>query len=249
MEVVIVTGASRGIGAALVAALLSPGRRVIGVARGGNERLEIEARKRGAWLDWYMQDLAEIDTTEVVARSICEDMPRDASRYVLINNAGVAEPVSRVEDLTAQGLTAAMNVNVNAAILFAAHFARVTVSLEADKRVLNISSGAGRNPLEGWGAYSTTKAALDMFTRVLKLEQAARPYPLRVVSLAPGIVDTEMQAQTRSQDLTRFPQVQRFRDFKADGKLASPEDTARRIVEYLDRDDFGEREIDDLRNF
>lgn len=249
MEVVIVTGASRGLGAALVSALLSPERLVIAVARTANPELEQEARAAGAWLDWYLQDLADAAGCEALARSICTEIPRDAARYTLINNAGVLTAVGRIEDLGAAELDLALGVNVAAAMLFAAQFTRATADLAADKRVINISSGAARKPYEGWSAYSTTKAALDMFTRVQNLEQGARAHPLRAVSLAPGVVDTSMQAQLRAQDSSAFPEVQRFRDLKASGQLASPADAARRIVAYLARADFGTHEIDDLRNY
>ena len=65
------------------------------------------------------------------------------------------------------------------------------------KRILNISSGAGRNPYEGWGAYCTTKAGLDHFSRVVAMEQANEQYPVEIVSIAPGIIDTDMQATIR----------------------------------------------------
>lgn len=249
MEVVIVTGASRGLGAALVGALLARERRVIGVARHANAGLEDRARDEAAWLDWYLQDLSDSAACEVLARSICDEMPHDASRYVLINNAATLAPLSRVEGLTAAALDTLFGVNLSAAMLFTAHFARATEALAADKRVLNISSGAGRNPLEGGSAYCSSKAALDMFTRVLALEQAGRAHPLRAVSLSPGVIDTGMQADIRAAEVSELPQRQRFVDLKAKGELAAPDATAQRIIAYLGRSDFGAHDVDTLLNY
>jgi NAD(P)-dependent dehydrogenase (short-subunit alcohol dehydrogenase family) len=113
--------------------------------------------------------------------------------------------------------------------------------------VLNISSGAGRNPTAGWGVYCATKAALDMYTRVAMQEQDA--HGARFVSLAPGVVDTDMQSAIRSSDPAAFPALSRFQDLHASGKLATPQGVAARIAAYLERDDFGTTEIDDIRNY
>ena len=250
MHIVIVTGASKGLGAAFVEQLLSPDRRVIGISRSPNVALATLARDKGAWLDWYLQDLADVDATDRLATSICDGMPRDAARYSLVNNAALADPVGPVASIEAAPLVAAMNVNLVATILFCARFLAATDGLDADRRILNISSGSGRRPMDGNGVYSATKAGMDIFSRCLKAEQEARPKgrPARVVSLAPGVVDTDMQTQMRSRGRDAFPQADYFEKMKNDGVLVAPDDAARKILGYLDRDDFGATEIDDVRN-
>jgi NAD(P)-dependent dehydrogenase (short-subunit alcohol dehydrogenase family) len=250
MEVVIVTGASKGLGAAFVEQLLSPGRRVIGIARSANDALAAAAKTRDAWLDWYLQDLADADATDALAASICAGMPRDATRYVLINNAALIEPVGSASTLAPAPVMAALAINIAAPMLFSARFLAATDHRDVDRRILNISSGSGRRPMDGNGVYSATKAALDMFTRCMKAEQLERPEGrrARVVSLAPGVIDTDMQVHARSQDPMRFPQTAYFAKMKADGVLVSPADAARKILGYLMRDDFGDTEIDDIRN-
>ena len=250
MEVVIVTGASRGLGAAFVEQLLSPGRRVIGVARGVNDALAGRAREAGAWLDWHLQDLADVVAADALATSICAGMPRDATRYVLINNAALVEPVGAVARLAAADVVRAIQVNLGAPMLFTARFLEATDDLVVDRRVLNISSGSGRRPMDGNGVYSATKAGVDMFTRCAKAEQQTRPEGrrARIVALAPGVIDTDMQVALRGQDPERFPQARYFGKMNDDGILATPVDAARRILAYLDREDFGATEIDDIRN-
>lgn len=253
MEVVIVTGASKGLGAAMVEQLLSPDRQVVGIARSPNDALAAAARAKGAWLDWYLQDLADAEATDRLAASICASMPRDATRYALVNNAALIEPVGAVALLEAAPIVAALNVNVAAPMLFSARFLAATDAYAAerdvDRRILNISSGSGRRPMDGNGVYSATKAALDMFTRCMKAEQLERPEGrrARVVSLAPGVIDTDMQVLARNQDPVRFPQAAYFAKMKEDGVLVSPADAARKILDYLVRDDFGDTEIADIR--
>lgn len=250
MKVVILTGASRGLGAAMAARLLAPDCQLICISRTPHESLGEMARTKGAALDWYLQDLADVEATDRLALSICSTLPRDASRYALINNAALIEPVGATATLAAAQVSAALNVNLAAAMLFTARFIAATDGLDADRRILNISSGSGRRPMDGNGVYSATKAGLDMFTRCVKLEQQASPHgrPARIVSLAPGVIDTDMQVYARSRDPGIFPQTRYFARMKNEGMLVPPDAAAGKILGYLDREDFGATEIDDIRN-
>lgn len=251
MDVVIVTGASKGLGAALVERLLSAERRVIGIARSANDALAASARASGAWLDWYLQDLSDTDATDALARSICDDLPRDARRYVLVNNAALAEPIGPIARIDPAVIARAIDANLTAAMILTARFLAATAPLDADRRVLNISSGLGRRPMDGTATYCVSKAGMDMFVRCINAEpddpaRAARK--ARAVSLAPGVIDTGMQVVMRGQDPATFPEGRHFAGMKAEGRLAAPADVAAKIVRYLDRDDFGATEIDDIRN-
>lgn len=255
-EVAIVTGASRGLGAALAAQLLAPARRLICIARSPNVALAAQAQASGAPLDYRLHDLADAEATARLAQALGETLREAAaagtaspiSRFVLVNNAGVIEPIGRIESLAAAPLARALQVNLAAAMLLTAAFLSATDAAGADRRILNISSGAARHPLAGWSAYCSSKAALDMFTRCIAAEHAGRPDAPRVCSLAPGVLDTGMQATIRTAAPADFPQVERFRKLAAEGALASPAQVAQRIVAYLEGDDFGAREIDDIRD-
>ncbi|MCV6798307.1 SDR family oxidoreductase [Achromobacter ruhlandii] len=246
--IAILTGASRGIGAAMARGLAKPGTRLITLARREDPELATYARSQDVQLEQLSVDLSDLAAAEAAARRICDTLPRDARRYLLINNAGTVHPVSGTDALIdGPAIAAAFNLNVTAVMLLTARFLAAVEDLKADRRVLNISSGAGRNPNAGWGVYCATKAALDMYSRVVKQEQGENG--ARVVSLAPGIVDTDMQAAIRSSDPKSFPALAKFQDFHATGKLSSPANVASRILAYLDRDDFGATEIDDIRNY
>jgi NAD(P)-dependent dehydrogenase (short-subunit alcohol dehydrogenase family) len=259
-EVVVLTGASRGIGAALAAQLLSPSRRLICVARSTNAALVQQARTMGVRLDYLQQDLADMEGTDALAASIFADLTPPAGigsnspaqnlrRIVLINNAGVVDPIGPASQLDFPRAVAAVHINLLAAMSFTARLLAATEHSTIERRILNVSSGAGRRPIEGWSVYATAKAALDMFTRCVKLEQDGKSNPARVCALAPGVVDTAMQETIRGTEQERLPGVGRFRHLKESGQLASPEETARRILSLLASEDFGGREIDDIRNY
>src|SRR5690606_4020802 len=170
--IAILTGASRGIGAALARGLARPGTRLITLARRADPELAAHARAQGAELEQVQVDLADLGAAAQAAERIAASLPRDAGRYLLINNAGTVQPVAAAAELVdGPAIAAAFNLNISAVMLLTARFVAAVHDLQADRRVLNISSGAGRNPNAGWGVYCATKAALDMYTRVLKQEQ------------------------------------------------------------------------------
>ncbi len=245
-EVAVVTGASRGLGAAIAEALLSPVRHVVCIARSGNDALVARAQASGAALDYRRCDLAEPPAVDALADSLVATLRehRDARRFVLVNNAGVVEPIGPIEELRLEALTASLQVNLVSLMRLTAAFLEATDGFAGERRILSISSGAARHPIAGWAPYCAAKAAVDMFTRCLVDEQARRPNPARACALAPGVLDTAMQSAIRAAD---FPSIERFRRLKAQGALTAPEDAAARIVAYLARDDFGSQPIDDLR--
>jgi NAD(P)-dependent dehydrogenase (short-subunit alcohol dehydrogenase family) len=97
-------------------------------------------------------------------------------------------------------------------------------------------------------AYCAAKAGMDHFTRCLALDEARLPHGARVCSLAPGIIDTDMQVQLRSADAINFPDQAGFAQFKAAGQLSSTSEAAKRVLAKLARPDFGQQAVADVRD-
>ncbi|VVE69822.1 short-chain dehydrogenase [Pandoraea captiosa] len=249
--IAILTGASRGLGAALARGLLTPGTHLVTLARRTDDELAALASAQGVTLEQIAVDLADTEAAATTAERIFASLPRaatPAARYLLINNAGTVNPVANSAALTdPAAIGAAFALNVTSVMLLTARFLTATQGLAAKRQIVNISSGAGRNPNAGWAVYCSTKAALDMYTRVVNAEH--REHGVQAVSLAPGVVDTGMQETIRSSSVESFPALARFQALKSSGQLASPEDVARRILALTERDDFGQTEIDDIRNY
>ena len=132
--------------------------------------------------------------------------------------------------------------------LLSSAFLRATAHWQAQRRILNISSGLGRRAMAGSAAYCAAKAGMDNLSRAMALDEAAKPKGARIVSLAPGIIDTDMQAQLRSGDPSKFPDQPVFASFKTSGQLMSPDEAARKVLRYLARDDFGQTVLADVRD-
>jgi NAD(P)-dependent dehydrogenase (short-subunit alcohol dehydrogenase family) len=107
-------------------------------------------------------------------------------------------------------------------MLLTAAFLDATRAWRGQRRVLNISSGLGRRPMASQAAYCAAKAGLDLFTRCVALDEAGQPNGARVCSLAPGVIDTDMQVHLRGADAAAFPDRANFEQLKTAGQLASP---------------------------
>ncbi len=88
---------------------------------------------------------------------------------------------------------------------------------------------------------------MDHFTRCLALDEALLPHGAKVCSLAPGVVDTDMQVHLRGADPKAFPDLANFAGLHAQGQLASPQAAAARVLAYLERTDFGAQAVADAR--
>ncbi|MFL6657005.1 MAG: SDR family NAD(P)-dependent oxidoreductase, partial [Massilia sp.] len=153
------------------------------------------------------------------------------------------QPVGALNDQDPLAVASAIGLNVAAPLMLAAAVARAMAARQC--RILHISSGAGRNAYPGWSVYGATKAALDHHAR--GVAQDARP-GVRICSLAPGVIDTPMQAEIRSTPEARFPIRQRFLDLHSQGQLASPAHSAQRVIDYLLADSFGSEPVADIRS-
>ncbi|GKT21636.1 hypothetical protein AVHM3334_05465 [Acidovorax sp. SUPP3334] len=89
---------------------------------------------------------------------------------------------------------------------------------------------------------------MDHFTRCLALDEAAKPNGAKACSLAPGVIDTDMQAHLRDANPADFPDVQNFANLKSGGMLTSPTEAAARVLAWLERADFGESPVADVRD-
>lgn len=219
-RVAVITGASRGLGAGLVSAFHDRGLAVAGCARtvpflGDDERV------LAGTVD--VTDAAAVDgfCAEVIARFGRIDL--------WINNAGLLEPIGPLADLDPADLARHMDVNINGVFNGSRAFIRHVRARDGDGVLINISSGAARSAYAGWAAYCTGKAAVDRLSECIALEE--HDHGLRVHSVAPGIIDTDMQALIRGCDRASFPKVDKFLDLKARNAFSTPAFIAERLLE------------------
>ncbi len=248
-RLVILTGASRGLGAGMAEHLLAAGTLLLTLSRRPDPALQDTARSAGAALEQWAIDVGhDVGAAARLETWLHQHAAAGFTSAVLINNAGVLGPVGPIDRSGAEQLAAVLRVDLEAPMVLTAAFLRATRNWAIDKRVLNISSGAGRRPISGWAAYCAAKAGIDHYSRVVALDEALLPNPARIVSLAPGVIDTDMQGELRAAEAAGFPEQFHFVELKASGQLPSPETAAARVLAYLARPDFGTQPVADVRD-
>ena len=223
--VVLVTGASRGIGAATARNLLFRGCRVAAAAR---SREVVQAA---------MADIPSMeDSLLILAGDVSQ--PADCRRWVtdtadrfgrldaLVNNAGILEPVARIVDAEPNAWHDNLAVNLLGPFYLAQ--AAIPHLRAARGRIVNVSSGAAVKAIEGWSAYCIAKGGLTHLTRLLAAEEPG----ITTVALRPGVVDTAMQALIRAEGGKAMTpeKTAYFRELKATGQLLAPQVPAGKIA-------------------
>ena len=245
----ILTGASRGMGLAIAQQLCAADALVLCISRGRADALDAFALERGATLAQWSADLA--DPAPVAARLRAWLGDRDARQLAsatLINNAGVVGGIGPLDASSATSIATALRVDLEAPMQLTAAFLAATSGWNMPRKVLNVSSGLGRRPMAGAALYCAAKSGMDHFSRCVALEQEGLPNAAHIVSLAPGIIDTDMQTELRAGDPALFPERAAFVQMKESGSLSTPADAARRLLAYLARADFGTKAVADVRD-
>ncbi|QCR20912.1 SDR family NAD(P)-dependent oxidoreductase [Pontibacter sp. SGAir0037] len=230
MNYYFVTGASKGIGKAIAEELLQDANNyVIGVSR-TNALAHQNYR-------YQPLDFSDVAAVEHNLHKIFLAYP-DAERLVLVNNAGVLGDIAYVgEEMPNEGFEFVFDVNVVVPAMLMNTFLHTYRQQNCAKVIVNISSGAGKYPVDGWASYCASKAAIDMLSQAVQLEQDKRGTGVKVFALAPGVVDTAMQGQIREADPQKFSAVEKFRNYKQNNDLATPDEVGRKIVKFLNSTD------------
>jgi benzil reductase ((S)-benzoin forming) len=224
----IITGTTRGIGRALADRALARGDSfVVGFSRA-------DAFVEGSHQNIRV-DLNAIETIGAAFDGIGLDSERTGGlkKTVLINNAGVLGPIAPIVDCDTEALAGNIRVNLTAPMVLAHHFYRFSKSFPGKKWIVNITSGASRSPYYGWSAYGAAKAGLDMATRAMALEFSRIDPAFHVCAVAPGTVDTDMQAQIRRCTPEQFERVDKFIDLKTNNALFTPRQTAEDLIRLI----------------
>jgi benzil reductase ((S)-benzoin forming) len=245
----ILTGASRGMGLAMAEQLIDAGHDLLCISRKHNDALGTRATAKGVRCEQWPQDLARAEAASVRLEAwLAARAGEGYASVTLINNAALVTRTAPLADIPPTELAEALRVDLEAPLLLTSAFLRATGRWDARRKVLNISSGLGRRAMASAALYCAAKAGMDHFTRCVALEEADKPNGAKVCSLAPGIIDTDMQVQLRSADPKDFPDVGNFIAMKENGALTSPAEAAARVLAVLARPDFGANPVADVRD-
>ncbi len=204
-QVIIVTGASKGIGAAAAVALGKEGATVMLAARNGKLAADV-AQTIVAAGGIASARACDVSNYAEVQALVAETIGRFGKLDVLVNNAGVIEPIASVAESDPVAWVRNIDINLNGAY-YAIRAVLPGMIAAGGGTIVNVSSGAAIRPLEGWSAYCTGKAGLHMLTRAVALENADKG--IRIFGFQPGTTDTDMQVQIRASGINMVSKIPR----------------------------------------
>ena len=202
-QAAVVTGASRGIGAATARALAEAGAAVVLAARATDEigAVADEIRAAGGRAEPVRCDVSRYADVAAAVETCRERFGRVD---ILVNNAGVIDPIGHLSESDPEVWGHATDINFKGVY----HGLRAVLphmKAQGSGTVVNISSGAAHSPLEGWSHYCAAKAAAHMLTRAADVE--CRPNGVTVVGLSPGTVATYMQEAIKGSGMNPISQL------------------------------------------
>jgi len=220
--VVWISGASDGIGQALVRTVPWPGARIIGISR-----------RPPAGAEHLAADLADPHQWGVVGSSFARELAGfSGQRVVFVHAAGTLDPIGFAGEVDSAAYAANVVLNSAAPQVLGHLFLAASRAVPATRHLVMLTSGAARSVYPGWTSYGAGKAAVDQWVRDAGAEQQLRG-GVQVLSVAPGTVDTDMQAQLRGTSAEAFPNRQKFVELHATAKLADPDAVGRDIWRLL----------------
>ena len=224
----IITGASRGIGQALSRVLLDAGHTVIGSSR--------RTQNLGENYIHHAMDLSQPDDLMALLDVVETETRKTAFDFLcLVNNASATEPMTSIQHCPSEDIQFHVQVGLVSPMILTARFMERFASYNMRKRVAFMSSGAAHRAMPDMSVYCTSKAGLLMFGQSIALEQENMAQGFEVVSIGPGMVDTDMQTAARSKTDDEFSMASYFKAGYADGKVQNPRDVALKIQVILDR--------------
>lgn len=232
MKQFFITGTSSGIGKALCEKALDEGHKVTGISR--RNRIDHPNYRHLTY------DLSNYDNYHLINFNV----NRQASEIILVNNAGWLGEVKPLAKINPKFIERAFQINVIAPGILSKLFLEQTADTGQKRVVLNISSGAANYAVPSWSTYCASKAAIDSFTRVMQLDHP----DVRCYSIAPGIVDTEMQGEIRALENQHFPDKQRFVDYKNKGELSDPREVAAKLLTIVNKPETAPDSVFSLRD-
>ncbi|UWQ79132.1 SDR family oxidoreductase [Leisingera sp. S132] len=190
-KTVAITGASRGIGADAARVFAAAGANLVLLARSA-DALQDLAGEIGNNVLTFACDVSDYASIE---SALAKAHQKFGSLDVLINNAGVIEPISRLEDASPEGWSKLIDINLKG-VFNGMRAALPLMKPSGGGTIITVSSGAAHRPLEGWSAYCASKAGAAMLTSALDLEE--RGNGIRAMGLSPGTVATQMQREIKA---------------------------------------------------
>lgn len=226
MKTIILTGANRGLGKAIHDLLISKDY------DGYNKIFTSRVKKFNEANINSKADYLEVDLSDDFIDCSRINIEPHTRQIVLINNAGVIEPIDQAIKIPITSIKQSMNINFLSPLQLIKHLALEAHQIKSSLLIVNISSGAANRPIQGWVSYCSGKAAIKMAIDVIVEENKN----VDVIHFDPGVMDTCMQEIIRSKTKSEMQEVDVFTGFKNSNLLKNPVDVAKDVLALFNRD-------------
>lgn len=229
-NIAIITGANRGLGAAIFNDLFNNKHfdKVISISRNVSKfQKELIADRNERFL-LITADLSKLSSSDLIKP--LEQFESEIKSVTFINNAGVIHPIGKIGELNEEELVKAIQVNVLAPTVISNFI--VKVFKDSKIQIINVTSGAANKSIDGWSIYGSSKAYMESFINALGIQEKSNSN-IVVTNVDPGLVDTDMQMDIRNVKVNGFTQQNDFVSFKMEGKLATPAVAAKKIIQKI----------------
>ena len=234
MNYAIITGASKGLGEQIARRFLDEGISVVGISRSINKQLKTYSESTKATYYPFSCDLSAVDELE----DTCDQIKtlvfkKDTEKVYLINNAATVNPIDVSANHTREAIEKHVNLNVTAPMFTTSRIIHDAKKHNTTVFLANISSGAAERSTYGWSLYGATKAAINRYTETVALEVEELNQPHKIILFDPSIMDTSMQKDIRQASKAQFKDVEKFKTYKEEAALRSPETVGNVLVDLL----------------
>ena len=215
-KVALITGTGSGIGKALAELLLSAKYIVFGYSRTNQIK-----HNNFTFTPIDLRNLKEVQKIKFLKVEV-------AAEVLLVNNAATIGSILPLDKKATTDIINEYNLNLITPTLLSKLF--INTYSKNQKILINIGSGAATYPIASWSSYCATKSGLDMLTEVIEKEKHKN---LKVFSIHPGVVDTNMQQKIRESDAKYFSLLDKFTAYYNNGELNSADNVAQKIYRII----------------
>ncbi len=215
-SITFIAGGSKGLGQALCEQFQQANHQVFEFSRSGSGPHHIDC------------DFSQPEQASQIFQQ-CFDQQKEANpqQVNLIINTAILAPFGGLAQAEAKQIKQHLAINIESTVALIQAFAASFQDSPANKTLAYISSGAARRAIAGLGLYSASKAFFERLVDTMAEEQRAQPQPIDCLVINPGVMNTGMQAEIRSQSEADFPMLPWWQSLYEQGQLADPDDIAR----------------------